>query len=222
MSTINPQTIDLFKEFLNNKTDRWQLANGILYRMCEEHPLHVDENEIVAKLWIIGRTYAAALERRKNKKDDKIDFYYEEAAPAIKEFQKYLDNSIEEINKGSNITIVIKTHKLLVDNFKKITGLEKRSLASKYLHFHCRNAVYIYDSIASTSMNKLVKNPEKDFLDGMDEKNFDKTYADFVAKMLVLKAHLENSLNINLSPRDLDDFLLSNTMTSFKHAKEQK
>lgn len=216
MSTITPQTIELFKEFLKNKTDRWQLANSILYRMCEEHPLHVDENEIVAKLWIIGRTYAAALERRKNKKDDDNDFYYDQAAPAMMSIQYELDESIKTINKSANIYEVLKAHKLLVDNFKKLTALEKRSLASKYLHFHCRNAVYIYDSIASSSLSKLIKYPDKCLLKELDKESFDETYADFIVRILTLKEHLEKTLNIKLSPRNLDNFLLSKTMQEYK------
>ena len=43
----------------------WDLANKTLYDLCSKHPNHKNNEEIIAKVWIIGRTYAAAIERRK-------------------------------------------------------------------------------------------------------------------------------------------------------------
>jgi hypothetical protein len=43
----------------------WDLGNDILYEMCEKYPGHDEDNEIIAKIWLIGRSYAAAIERRK-------------------------------------------------------------------------------------------------------------------------------------------------------------
>lgn len=216
MAKIHSKTVDLFLQHLNSKGSRWELANNILYEMCKKHPLHKNEDEIVAKLWIIGRTYAAALERRKNKKDDENDFYYEEVVPVIKKISSNLDDSIKVINKTGKIVDILKTHKLLVDYFKKLTELEKRSLASKYLHFHCPKAVYIYDSIAKSSLSKLVKYSDKSFLKNINKESYDETYASFITRILILKNHLETSLNIKLSPRDMDNFLLSKTMQCYK------
>lgn len=217
MENIHSKIDDLFMQYLNNKGSRWELANKILYDMCEKHPLHNNEDEIVAKLWIIGRTYAAALERRKNShKDKSIDIYYDLAAPAIKRIQRTLDESIEKINNSGNITEILRTHKILVDLFKELTALEKRSLASKYLHFHCKEKVFIYDSIANISLSKLVKRPDRSFLKTMDVDSYDKTYADFIARILALKNYLENHLRLGLSPRELDSFLLSKIVRDLK------
>jgi len=41
----------------------WDTANGILYGLCRKYPGHTDDAIIVAKLWLIGRSYAAAIER---------------------------------------------------------------------------------------------------------------------------------------------------------------
>jgi hypothetical protein len=42
----------------------WEWGNEVLYRMCREEPGHTDPNKVAAKLWLIGRAYAAQIERR--------------------------------------------------------------------------------------------------------------------------------------------------------------
>lgn len=56
----------------------WDLGNDVLYRLCKEYPHHKTEQEIIAKIWLIGRSYAAAIERRKTKKrGESSDNFYE-------------------------------------------------------------------------------------------------------------------------------------------------
>lgn len=43
----------------------WDLGNEVLYRLCATHSQHTDISAIVAKVLMIGRVYAAAIERRK-------------------------------------------------------------------------------------------------------------------------------------------------------------
>lgn len=62
-----------------------------------------------------------------------------------------LDERIEHLKKYDspnemNLEEVSSTHKWLTNIFCEITDLEKRSLASKYLHFHYPHLFYIYDS----------------------------------------------------------------------------
>ena len=45
----------------------WNVGNKVLYDLCRERPLHTDTQAVLAKIWLIGRAYAAAIERRKNK-----------------------------------------------------------------------------------------------------------------------------------------------------------
>lgn len=44
----------------------WDLGNKVLYDLCRKYPRHEGYPEIIAKIWIIGRSYAAAIERRKS------------------------------------------------------------------------------------------------------------------------------------------------------------
>ena len=41
----------------------WGWGNGVLYRMCRNNPRHRDRDVIVGKMWLIGRAYAASIER---------------------------------------------------------------------------------------------------------------------------------------------------------------
>src|ERR1019366_2260152 len=125
-------------------------------RMCEKEPKHEDIDIISSKVWIIGRAYAAAIERgvvgkfRRGLKPGE-DFHQKKAAPAIKKSK--IDKWIEAVSDiprltEENLKRSLECHKRMTDLFKKITGMEKRSLASKYLHFHASNAFFIYDSRA--------------------------------------------------------------------------
>ena len=57
----------------------------------------------------------------------------------------------------NNIGQIISVHNFLTVIFNEISGLDKRSLASKYLHFHLPNLFYIYDSRADNAIRKMVK-----------------------------------------------------------------
>ena len=58
-----------YRDYLDRNNTRWCFGNGILYKMCEEFPKHDDSDVITGKLLLIGRSYAAAIERRKNASD---------------------------------------------------------------------------------------------------------------------------------------------------------
>ncbi|AJH77677.1 hypothetical protein [Heyndrickxia coagulans] len=46
----------------------WSFGNEILYEMCRKNPDHNKADVIVGKIWLIGRSYAAAIENRKTEK----------------------------------------------------------------------------------------------------------------------------------------------------------
>ena len=54
---------DEIKRVLN--TNKWDFGNKVLYNMCKKNLYHNDPDIIVGKVWIIERSYAAAIERRK-------------------------------------------------------------------------------------------------------------------------------------------------------------
>lgn len=202
-----------YKEYLKQKNSRWEFGNSILYQMCEDNPLHNDADVVIGKIWLIGRSYAAAIERRKNADDYQgDDFYYDAVAPKMLEIGKELDSRIESLKNNTGIIAdcvpeILSTHKYLMGAFMDLTGLEKRSLASKYLHFHCPEKFFIYDSRARAAIGKIVKRPNKKILLGIDD--HDAEYGDFVCRMLELQEYLDEKLGVYEKPRAIDSFLLS-------------
>lgn len=202
-----------YKEYLKQKNSRWEFGNSILYQMCEDNPLHNDADVVIGKIWLIGRSYAAAIERRKNADNYQgDDFYYDAVAPKMLEIGKELDSRIESLKNNTGIIAdcvpeILSTHKYLMDAFMDLTGLEKRSLASKYLHFHCPEKFFIYDSRARAAIGKIVKRPNKKILLGIDD--HDAEYGDFVCRMLELQEYLDEKLGVYEKPRAIDSFLLS-------------
>ena len=206
------ETERLYKSYLNITNSRWEYGNSVLYRMCEEEPEHKEIDVIVGKIWLIGRSYAAAIERRKNAVVVGDDFYYDVVAPKLLEIGSELDDRITRLRKSKglvldDIKLVLSTHKFLMDIFYELTGLEKRSLASKYLHFHCPEKFFIYDSRARVGIGKLVKRPNKEIL--TDVSDYDPEYGGFVCRVLELQEYLDEQLGVYELPRKLDGFLLT-------------
>lgn len=206
------ETERLYKSYLNLTNARWEYGNSVLYRMCEEEPDHKQIDVIVGKIWLIGRSYAAAIERRKNAVVVGDDFYYDVVAPKLLDIRPELDDRITRLRKSKGlirdeIKLVLSTHKFLMDIFYELTGLEKRSLASKYLHFHCPEKFFIYDSRVRVAIKKLVKRPDKGILTNVSD--YDPEYGDFVCRMLELQEYLDEQFGVYELPRKLDSFLLA-------------
>lgn len=206
-------TDKLYKDYMKQESFRWEFGNSILYQMCKDNPKHDQADVVVGKIWLIGRSYAAAIERRKNA-DDFLgdDFYYEAVAPKMLVIGKELDERLSCLNNTDGLIVdcvpeILSTHKFLMDTFTELTGLEKRSLASKYLHFHCPEKFFIYDSRARMAIGKLVKRPDKGIL--AEVPDYDPEYGDFICRMLELQEYLDEQIGIYELPRKLDSFLLT-------------
>jgi len=182
--------------------DSGDLGNDVLYRLCREHPLHKTDQEIIAKVWLIGRSYAAAIERRKNKSSDLPGekFYASEVAPKIK--QSEIDQWLAVVN----IENAIETHWKVMGLFEKISGHKNRSLSSKYLHFHHKDLFFIYDSRSAAAIRKVA--PGNKELPNLSSENVDQEYVRFFQRCLWLKENLEQQYGKPLSPRDVDKILL--------------
>src|SRR6185437_13387759 len=172
----------------------WNLGNEVLYRLCEAHPAHKTSSEVVAKIWLIGRAYAAAIERRRDKPENKGDEFYEkDVIPKI--IDSDIDMWIGKVPHDSDPCgrLALQVHKRLTDLFYEITQMDKRSLASKYLHFHKRNAFLIYDSRADEASRKIARalsirrrslGPE------MEDGDVDRVYATFAWRCQLIREHL--------------------------------
>lgn len=127
--------------------------------MCAKYPYHNDESEIIAKVWLIGRAYAASIERNKINKNISDDFYSDIVAPKFKRgFDQILLNirNLPKL-KEDNIKTILETHKKVVYFIYEITKDNKRSFASKYLHFHFPSLFFIYDSRVAGVINEIFR-----------------------------------------------------------------
>ncbi len=187
--------------------DAWDLGNQVLYDLCSQHPLHKSPKEIIAKVWLIGRSYAAALERRKNKSSDSIgDLFYEhKAAPKIKDSE--IDNWIGSLKHNSTAEKAIEAHAKLTNLFWEISELEKRSLASKYLHFHQPRLFFIYDSRAVRAIRQITPGGTKQ-LPSLSPVGCDEEYLKFYRRCLWLRDELESKVGRKPTPREIDKILL--------------
>lgn len=186
---------------------RWRLANNILYDLVKNHPNHNDDNEIVSKMWIIGRTYAAAIERRRNRNRTPGDFYYDYVAPKLRNSE--LDTRIDSIRGHHTITEetlpkILSVHKYLVDLFEELTEIDKRSLASKYLHFHLPELFFIYDSRAESVITRFSGRIPRNYIFPV---NCDETYAVFCYKALQIYNELHQNYS-DVKTRVVDNILL--------------
>jgi len=188
--------------------DAWDLGNQVLYDLCSRYPHHKSRQEIIAKIWLIGRSYSAALERRKNKNEESAgDLFYEDiVVPKI--LEEDIDSWLGLLNENSTAKQIVQAHFKLTKIFEDITKLEKRSLASKYLHFHQPDLFFIYDSRAVNAIRQITLNKNEQLIDLSSQDQIDDEYLKFFRRCLWLQNDVETKLGRKISPRDLDKILL--------------
>ncbi len=190
----------------------WDFGNAILYKLCKDNFNHDLDDHILTKVLFIGRIYAAAVERRKNKSNDINDnFYTDTVAPTFRKSK--LDKKLSDLksakpDKVENIKSVLQTHYYLTSMLKKITALDKRSFSSKYLHFHLPDLFYIYDSRAVTALRQFTSQVPKDLKHILVLDNIDNEYAKFYCKCFDLKRQIKTQFKIDLTHRQLDNLLI--------------
>jgi len=77
----------------------WDFGNKVLYEICCANPDHKSDDVIIGKIWLIGRSYATAIERRAEIEGAQGDAFYEnEVAPKIR--NSGIDGWFQEIRRG--------------------------------------------------------------------------------------------------------------------------
>jgi hypothetical protein len=194
--------------------DPWAISNGALYALCRKYPDHRSLKASTAKMLLIGRTYAATAERGRSAgssaHESGDDFYTDVLPRALK--RSRLDVLLEQLrNKrvatAANLTDTLAVHWELMRVLRDLTGQGKRSLASKYLHFHAPKLFFLFDNRAAQTLGRIVSVRER----SSARRGFceDAAYARFVSCALVLRGQIDNRFGMRLSPRQLDRVLLS-------------
>jgi hypothetical protein len=166
-------------------------------------------------MWLIGRAYAVAIERRKTNLGKTYEEYMDIVGKKIKKYGSELDSKIIELNKFKEINVEsieksIGAQKYLMDIFHEITDMDKRSLASKYLHFHAPKIVFIYDSRAVAAAKKIAdgKNKLQEAIKDIGFKDKDDEYCKLSEKLFDIYEYINCKYKKRLTPRDIDRFLL--------------
>lgn len=118
------------KNSFTKEDESVSLGNKLLYDFCEQYELDNSVNALVAKLWIIGRSYAASPERRRYKtegiskeKGKGTDLFFSKLAEYIINSNEYEDivkqvNAIKtdtyKYDKKEDATLLAKTIHLVV------------------------------------------------------------------------------------------------------------
>jgi hypothetical protein len=202
-------TIDRRRVLRAMRPSPWDLSNQVLYDLCRAHPAHDDESVIIAKVLLIGRAYSAAIERRKNKKqgEGSDNFYVEKVGPMLRKSK--IDGWIADARasrpgRRSALATLVKVHGLTTDLFYSISGLEKRALASKYLHFHVPDLFYIYDSRAAEAIREFSSDLPQPSRSGAG----DNEYRKFAERCQHLRDLSARRFSLDLLPRHVDNLLL--------------
>jgi len=125
---------------------------------------------------------------------------------------RLLDEQINMVKQFSEITpisipTILSVHKYLTELFAEISGnnKRKRSLASKYLHFHCPALFFLYDSRAAKGVRALCPRfkPELSF------KNVDEVYAKFFLRLVHMREYILRVEGRHLSTREIDNILIN-------------
>jgi hypothetical protein len=116
------------------------------------------------------------------------------------------------IDPWKDLGAIVSTHNKLLQLFSTITGLEKRSLASKYLHFHRPDLFYIYDSRAKQAIMKVA--PRITSIREVSVDEADPEYHSFCRRCQWLQDDIEKQFKENLTPRQIDKILLRITEAS--------
>lgn len=180
----------------------------------------------MTKVLFIGRIYAAAVERRKNKLDEINDFFYlSTVVPAFKKSK--IDKELDalrsmKVREIESIKSALQVHYYLTNMLKQITLLNKRSFSSKYLHFHLPELFYIYDSRAVNALRKFSSRIPEDLKNILKFENIDLEYAKFYCKCFDLKRHIKSEVNITLTNRELDKLLINEANSLNKKKRKYK
>jgi len=205
----------LSKDFVDEHRENplWETGNKTLYDLCERYPGHDQPAHIIAKIWLIGRAYGASIERRRkvgNSKEGEFgnDQFYE--TKVVSEIKGSDIDQHLKILRSTDVPTrqILEIHFRLMSIFKVISNLNKRSLASKYLHFHFPDHFFIYDSRATRAIKGIFRDAKKKYPKLPKQEKIDNEYEIFYQACKMLQGEIILHYNCKLSCREIDNLLL--------------
>ena len=189
----------------------WDLSNEVLYNFVAEHHTHANRDVIAAKLLLIGRVYAAAIERGVEKESEEEGIILDRAIPAIQDSE--LDSILAtarmtSLDHPDAIETMVRCHGLTTHLLNPITERNNRSLVSKYLHFHVPTLFYIFDKRAVDALRNFGEITGRATRAKGHSHEQDNDYRKFAQKLDKLRRHCEELIGLSITPRQIDNFLL--------------
>jgi hypothetical protein len=194
-----------------NEWKRYSKVDDILYAMCRKWPSHNDLSAVQSKVILIGRTFAAGLERKGGK--DKRTGILETVANILFRNRSWLDAEILRLRPSRTLTVettekISSLHGHTVHLLREGTksGMNFRSFVSKYLHFHIP-IVPIFDSRALQILDEWY--PWTEFRDWvkMPRRKYDPVYARFLGQFVLYFSDL-NELKLRPTVKSADQYLI--------------
>jgi len=187
----------------------WDIGNGVLYDLCSRYPDHTNADAVSAKCWLIGRSYAASVERYMKKRRREEEFFPDVVAPQLQ--RSNLDARLGAMPAGKGNFLqwqdqVVDVHGELVQTLSGVLRSEARSFASKYLHFHRPRLFPIYDSRAVAAVRRL--SPDMRFVSQIETKPADSEYRDFCSRVAWILEEIKRKHGESLLPRQVDNLFL--------------
>lgn len=194
---------------IGNATGRqawiWRVGDDWLYELADRDGSNSAPEVVVAKLWLIGRAYAAPIERAATGMS--AERIYQAAAGKIVESD--LHSRLDRLKARSELNEAclrdsIGMHAALTRILRNVTGRSHPSLASKYLHFHAPNQVFIYDSRVAEELRKLFRGmvtPSRFREDSIPE------YHVVAYRAFLLREQIWEDYALRLTPREMDRLL---------------
>jgi hypothetical protein len=197
------------KEMIEKSTingSEWEHLHKFCEEMVRNNISHTDRGAIKTKVLIIGRSFAATVERRKINNELSTNEFYNLLADKLAASD--IDEKIKSLQKydginDNNIQEIMELHTYLCDIIYEVSGKRFRSFASKYLNFHLPNLYFIYDSIVLkniASFDTVRVSYPKDY-------EYDKDYYAYYMKARSIQTRINEQENVLLSPRSIDNLL---------------
>jgi hypothetical protein len=183
-------------------------GNDRLYELCRRYPGHNEPSHSIAKVWLIGRAYSAAIERGSTVEG--AGRLWEIVGRAMRKSR--LDRLLHILPDGRSpwperLAGAVQVHEYLMGVWASKGAKGKRSLASKYLRFHRRDIFPMFDSFASSAIRKVT--PDKAHVDRFPVAKGDTTYKAFCERYAWLLQHIRRKFNVRLTLRQVDRLLLA-------------
>src|ERR1700694_2343954 len=203
-----PRTLSK-RDILRAKKPRvTDFGNAWLYELCRRYPEHKIIGHCVAKVWLIGRAYSAAIERKAAPRG--TDELFAKIGPPM--CKSKLGPLLRSLPDGRSPLVVrlsraVEVHEQLMKIWAKEGARGKRSLASKYLHFHRRDVFPMFDSRAARAIRKIT--PEARHVLNFPARSGDKVYREFCQRYLWLLQGIRRQFRSRLTLRQVDRLLLA-------------